>query len=200
MTDAARLDEAFTRVRRVDFLPPEQRGNAGQDTALQIGYGQTNSQPRTVRAMLDLLDVSPGQRELDVGCGSGWSTALLADLVGPAGEVVGVEIVPELVDWGRRNLETYGMGWAGIEQADHDVLGAPQRAPFDRVLVSAEATRIPGDLVEQLRVDGIMVVPVAGRMTVVRRTDGDPEISSEGRYSFVPLIEPQGRPLRPGSA
>jgi protein-L-isoaspartate(D-aspartate) O-methyltransferase len=190
MTDAVRLDEAFTRVRREDFLPPEQRGFAGHDTALQIGHGQTNSQPRTVRAMLDLLDLSEGQRVLDVGCGSGWSTALLADLVGSDGEVVGVEIVPELVAWGRRNLEAYGMDWAGIEQAIDGVLGFPERAPYDRVLVSAEATRVPESLVAQLGVGGVMVVPVAGQMTVVRRTDGEPEISNEGRYSFVPLIEP----------
>lgn len=190
MTDADRLRGAFERVRRVDFLPSEQHGFAGENAALPIGHGQTNSQPSTVRDMLELLDVQPGHRVLDVGCGSGWTTALLGDLVGPAGEVVGVEVVPELTEWGRANLRRYDMAWASIEQARADVLGLPERAPYDRILVSAQATTLPVELVSQLEVGGLMVVPVGGRMTVVRRTDGEPEISRAGWYTFVPLVEP----------
>jgi len=190
MTAPDRVRAAFTHVRRVDFLPADQRGAAGQDSALRIGHGQTNSQPSTVRRMLELLEVAPGHRVLDVGCGSGWTTALLGDLVGPAGEVVGVEIVPELVRWGRENLAAYPQTWTSIVQADPEVLGLPERAPFDRVLVSAGATVVPSALVDQLVVGGLMVVPVAGRMTVVRRTAGAPEVHREGYYSFVPLLEP----------
>ncbi|GAB2744604.1 protein-L-isoaspartate O-methyltransferase family protein [Nocardioides pakistanensis] len=190
MTDADRLRGAFERVRRVDFLPPEQHGFAGENAALPIGHGQTNSQPSTVRDMLELLDVQPGHRVLDVGCGSGWTTALLGDLVGPAGEVVGVEVVPELTEWGRANLRRYDMAWTSIEQARAGVLGLPERAPYDRILVSAQATTLPVELVSQLEVGGLMVVPVGGRMTVVRRTDGEPEISRAGWYTFVPLVEP----------
>lgn len=190
MTDRDRLDAAFERIRRADFLPPEQHGFAREDAALPIGYGQTNSQPSTVREMLDLLDVERGQRVLDVGCGSGWTTALLGDLVGADGEVVGVEIVPELVTCGRENVRSYAMPWTCVEQAGEGVLGVPERAPYDRVLVSAEASRVPHELVEQLVVGGVMVVPVRGRMTVVRRTAGEPEVRQEGWYSFVPLIEP----------
>jgi protein-L-isoaspartate(D-aspartate) O-methyltransferase len=190
MSEPDRLAETFERVRRSDFLPAGQHGFAHEDAALPIGYDQTNSQPSTVRAMLDLLDVAPGQRVLDVGCGSGWTTALLGALVGPGGQVVGLEIVPELVAWGRENLATYAMSWARIEQAGEDVLGLPEEAPYDRVLVSAEASRLPAELVEQLAVGGVMVVPVRGRMTVVRRTAGEPEVSLEGWYSFVPLVEP----------
>ncbi len=190
MTDAGRLDAAFDRVRRTDFLPRNQQRFAGDDTALSIGYGQTNSQPSTVRAMLDLLDVEPGHRVLDVGCGSAWTTALLGHLVGPEGEVVGVEIVPELVSWGRANLASYDMPWTSVRQAGEGVLGAPESAPYDRVLVSAEATRLPGELLDQLVGGGLMVVPVEGRMTVVRRTADGPEVSHEGWYWFVPLVEP----------
>ncbi len=190
MTPEERLDAAFVRVRRSDFLPVGQLGFAGEDAALPIGYGQTNSQPSTVRAMLALLDVRPGHRVLDVGCGSGWTTALLGDLVGPEGEVVGVEIVPELVTWGRENLAPYAMPWTRIEEAREDVLGVPELAPYDRVLVSAEASRIPVDLLDQLVVGGVLVVPVRGRMTVVRRTAGEPRVDREGWYSFVPLVEP----------
>lgn len=190
MTDAERLRGAFERVHRRDFLPARQLGFAREDTALPIGYGQTNSQPSTVREMLDLLDVRPATRVLDVGCGSGWTTALLGDLVGPEGEVVGVELVPELVTWGRENLTSYAMPWTRIEQASEDLLGVPELGPYDRVLVSAEASRIPAELLGQLRVGGLMVVPVRGRMTVVRRTSGEPEVHHAGWYSFVPLIEP----------
>lgn len=190
MTDSERLRAAFDRVRRSDFLPADQHGFAGEDAALPIGYGQTNSQPSTVEAMLDLLDVQPGHRVLDVGCGSGWTTALLAVLVGPEGEVVGVEIVPELVAWGRENLASYALPWARVEQARDGVLGVPELGPYDRVLVSAEATRLPTGLLEQLVPGGVMVVPVTGRMTVVRRTDGEPAVQEVGWYTFVPLIEP----------
>ncbi len=190
MTDRTRLDAAFERVDRRDFLPPKMRGFARDDAAVPIGYGQTNSQPSTVRAMLDLLAVEPGHRVLDVGCGSAWTTALLGHLVGPGGRVVGVEIVPELVTWGRQNLAAYTMPWTRIEQAADGVLGVPELGPYDRVLVSAEATELPTGLLDQLVVDGVMVVPVRGRMTVAVRTEGEPELRQEGWYSFVPLIEP----------
>ncbi len=190
MSDPTGLDRAFAQVRRRDFLPRLEHGFAGEDAALPIGHGQTNSQPSTVRAMLELLDVRPGHRVLDVGCGSGWTTALLGSLVGPRGEVAGVEIVPELVTWGRANLAAYDMPWTRVVQAHEGVLGLPQGAPYDRVLVSAEASRLPRELVDQLVVGGVMVVPVRGRMTVVRRTQGEPDLRLEGWYSFVPLVEP----------
>lgn len=190
MGDPERVRTAFERVQRADFLPPGKRGFAREDAAVPIGHGQTNSQPSTVREMLELLDVDPGMRVLDVGCGSGWTTALLGDLVGPEGEVVGVELVPELVTWGRENLAGYAMPWAHIEQARDGVLGVPEQGPYDRVLVSAEATRLPEELLDQLVDRGLLVVPVRGRMTVARRTDGEAEVHHAGWYSFVPLIEP----------
>lgn len=190
MSDDDPVQAAFEQVRREDFLPPDKRGFAAADAAVPIGYGQTNSQPSTVRAMLELLEVRPGQRVLDVGCGSGWTTALLGHLVGPEGEVVGVEIVPELVAWSRDNVATYDMKWVRVEQARPEVLGLPEAGPFDRILVSAEATRVPGELVDQLADEGLLVVPVRGRMTVVRRTADGIDVRESGWYSFVPLREP----------
>lgn len=106
----ARLDdrvrEAFDVAPRAYFLPEEARSQASFDGPFSIGHGQTNSQPRTVAAMLELLDVRPGHRVLDVGSGSGWTTGLLAALAGPDGEVLGLEIVPELAEWGAANLAT----------------------------------------------------------------------------------------------
>ena len=106
--------EAFRAVPRHGFLPRSERGRASYDGPIAIGDGQTNSQPRTVDAMLRLLDVDRGMRVLDVGAGSGWTTALLAELVGPTGSVLGVEIAPRLVAWGSANLAAAQFPWASI--------------------------------------------------------------------------------------
>jgi protein-L-isoaspartate(D-aspartate) O-methyltransferase len=182
-----RLSAAFATVPRSDFLPRHQRSSAGQDRALFIGHGQTGSQPTTVRNMLQLLDPQPGQRILDVGSGSGWTTALLATLVTSSGRIYGVELVPELTAWGRANLARYDVGWASIHQADPDRLGLPEHAPYDRILVSAEAPELPAPLVEQLGPGGRMVIPVAGRLSVVDRTSAGIEVRRVGHYAFVPL-------------
>src|SRR3954451_18012514 len=120
-----RVAEAFGAVARESFLPDHQRRSSSYDGPLPIGHGQTNSQPRTVEAMLRLLDVREGHKVLDVGSGSGWTTALLARLTGPAGRVLGVELEPELVEFGGANLERAGVPWASINDAVPGVLGLP---------------------------------------------------------------------------
>ncbi|WP_275745096.1 protein-L-isoaspartate O-methyltransferase [Nocardioides sp. YIM 152315] len=182
------VSEAFRAVPRAWFLPEQERGRDSYDGPIPIGGGQTNSQPRTVEAMLRLLDVRPGDRVLDIGAGSGWTTGLLAQLVGAEGEVLGLELEPELVGFGRSNLRRGDWPWARIEQAEHGILGDPGGAPYDRVLVSAEALELPADLVAQLGDDGRMVVPVNGEMLLVEaRGDGRPQVSRHGFYRFVPL-------------
>ena len=176
---------AFAAHPRADFLPARARSRASYDGPLPIAAGQTNSQPRTVAAMLRLLAVRPGQRVLDVGSGSGWTTALLAHLVGPDGEVVGVELEPELVAFGRANLAATDQPWASITRATPRVLGVPDRAPYDRILVSAEPHELPDELIAQLADDGILVIPVAG--TMLRVTHPGAVVTRHGRYRFVPL-------------
>jgi protein-L-isoaspartate(D-aspartate) O-methyltransferase len=191
--DDDRVRAAFAAVDRRRFLPRHERRFADLDRPLPIGHDQTNSQPRTVADMLELLEVQPGQRVLDVGSGSGWTTALLAQLVGPSGEVLGVERVPELAEWGARNLAEMDTPWATIHHAQPGVLGLPEHGPFDRILVSAEAEDLPQPLVDQLASPGRMVIPVRGRMVLVTRVRrGDVAVSVHGHYSFVPLIVDPG--------
>ena len=176
---------------RERFLPRGVRRRAGHDGPLDIGHGQTNSQPRTVADMIELLDVRPGQRVLDVGSGSGWTTALLAELVGREGSVLGVERVPDLVVSGSAALTAERMPWASVRAATPGVLGAPDEAPFDRILVSAMAPVLPEELVVQLGANGILVVPVHGRMVRLQRDNaaaGGRRVTSHGAYRFVPLV------------
>lgn len=180
------MSDAFAATPRAGFLPRLARGRAAHDGPILIGRGQTCSQPRTVEAMLRLLAVRTGDRVLDVGAGSGWTTALLAHLTGPTGEVVGVELEPELVAFGRGNLAAAGRPWARIEQAVPGALGWPDGAPYDRVLVSAEARELPAALVAQLTEDGRMVAPVSGTMLLVEGRDGR-RVTEHGGYRFVPL-------------
>lgn len=180
--------EAFRAVPRAEFLRAGDRRRAAYDGPIAIGHGQTNSQPRTVADMLRLLDVRPGHRVLDVGAGSGWTTALLAHLVGPQGLVIGVERVAEITEFGATNLAAAGMPWARLRLAEPDILGAPDEGPYDRILVSAQPKVLPQSLIDQLRMGGVMVIPVGARMLrVVRTTDGH-NISTHGYYRFVPLV------------
>jgi protein-L-isoaspartate(D-aspartate) O-methyltransferase len=182
-----RVTEAFAAAPRTWFLPEQERERASYDGPLPIGHEQTNSQPRTVEAMLRLLDVPVGARVLDVGSGSGWTTGLLAHLVGPDGEVEGRELEPALVEFGRANLARGDWPWARIEPAEPGLLGNPAGAPYDRILVSADADELPAALVDQLAEGGRMVVPVGGRMLVVERIEGETRVTRHGHYRFVPL-------------
>ena len=179
------VSDAFAATPRRDFLPRGVRRRAAYDGPLAIAAGQTNSQPRTVDDMLRLLDVRPGQRVLDVGAGSGWTTALLAHLVGPSGVVVGVELEPSLVTFGAGNLAAVDRPWASIRLATPGVLGDPDGAPYDRILVSAMPDSLPLPLVDQLADDGVLVIPVAG--TMLRVTQPGAVVTEHGRYRFVPL-------------
>lgn len=182
-----RVRDAFLAVDRAAFVPAGLRAEAYGNYPLPIGADQTISQPLTVALMLEELSVGPGMRVLDVGSGSGWSTALLAHLVGSDGEVFAVERVPELVALGRENLSSFGVEVSVVDAGG--VLGVPSKAPFDRVLVSAAADEVPAALVNQLVVGGLMVLPVRDSLVTVRREEeGYSVVGRREGFRFVPLV------------
>lgn len=189
-TEHSQVVAALAAVPRASFLPLEVQASAAIDEPLPIGHGATNSQPWTVQFMLELLHVSAGAKVLDVGSGSGWTTALLAQLTGPSGSVLGVEIVGDLVTMGREHLARFPLPWARIEPARATALGAPDEAPFDRILVSADPGGIPAELEQQLALGGRLVTPASGVMWVVDRDhEGWHREPVTGyRFAFVPLV------------
>lgn len=179
---------ACEAVDRRDFVLPELRERAYENFPLPLGHEVTISQPYTVAYMLELLSPQAGSTVLDVGSGSGWTTALLGHIVGNHGRVIGVELVPELVVFGRNNLARYGMKYAEIIQANPDALGYPNHAPYDRILVSAALSSIPHELLSQLAVGGIMVLPVQHSLVKVTK-NSEMEYTTEEHpgFIFVPL-------------
>ena len=183
-----RIIEAFRAVDRNDFVPEEYAEEAYEDYPVPIGYGQTISQPYTVAFMLELLQPASGDKILDVGSGSGWTTVLLAQIVGPSGHVIGVEVKPELVEYGGQNLAKYDFAHATIRSASSKI-GAPDEAPFDCILVSAAGTEVPHELVAQLKTGGTMVVPVESAILKIRKDrNGKTHTETYEGFAFVPLI------------
>ncbi|MDA3958183.1 hypothetical protein [Oceanispirochaeta sp.] len=180
------IEKAFRRINRADFVLPEFTSNPYGDFPLPIGWNQTISQPYTVAFMLNLLQIEPGQSVLDIGSGSGWTTALLAAIVGSEGEVLGLERLPELVSFGRGNLAKYPDLPARIHPSGPDP-GMPGKK-YDRILVSASADHFPEALGNQLKNGGIMVIPVDHSIWTVRRTSEGLETKTVYGFSFVPLI------------
>jgi protein-L-isoaspartate(D-aspartate) O-methyltransferase len=152
--------EAMARVPRHLFVRPEDRARAWDDCALPLGCGATISQPLMVATMTELVLPVPGDRVLEVGTGSGYQAAVLAEL---GCEVYSVECVPDLADAARRRLAALGYGRVEVRCGD-GTEGWPEAAPFDAILVTAGAPSVPETLVEQLAVGGRLVVPVGDRM------------------------------------
>jgi len=185
------LVNAIQRIDRKDFVIAEEKINAYQDYPLPIGYGQTVSQPSTVAFMLELLDPQQGEKILDIGSGSGRTTALLAKMVGPKGHVYGVDIIPELVKWGQENINKYKLPQAKISLAT-DKYGLSKHAPYNKILVSAAGEEIPSELIEQLKIGGKMLIPIKNKVIcLTKEIDGTMGIEEFGEFTFVPLINPK---------
>lgn len=179
--------DALSSIDRINFVRPEELNRAYMDNPLSIGYGQTISQPYTVVFMLELLQPEKGNKVLDIGSGSGWTTALLAYIVQKEGSVLGMEKVSDLVKFGKNNIEKYNFTNAKIVQSEEE-LGKPEEQ-FDRILVSAAARKVPDELVEQLKIGGRMVIPVQSSIYKVDKISEE-QVEKDENYgfSFVPLI------------
>jgi protein-L-isoaspartate(D-aspartate) O-methyltransferase len=189
------IKEAFIAIDRADFVHEDYLPEVYEDYALPIGYAQKMTQPTTLAFMLELLDVKPDSEILNIGSGSGWTTALLAHVTNEGGSVLGVEIIPELVEQSQKNLEKYNFNHARIMQSAKNKIGSPQDdkdtyepeddngsasesgiVQYDRILVNAATEFIPEELIEQLRSDGVMVIPVGESILQIKKLDGHDEL------------------------
>jgi protein-L-isoaspartate(D-aspartate) O-methyltransferase len=181
---------AFRLIRRRDFMPEEIAIQESINAPLPIGHGATISQPLTVAYMFELLKPAAGQNILDVGSGSGWTAALLAQMVGPKGRVSAIERIAELKEFGQKNAKKFNFTNLKFYCRD-GTKGLPNKAPFDRILVSAAAAEIPKALKDQLKVGGRMVIPTAAEdIRLIEKIGSDKfkEKVYQG-FVFVPLIE-----------
>ena len=175
-----RVLDAMRRVPRELFVPPEERVHAYEDCALPIGFGQTISQPYVVALTCAALRLRGQEHVLDVGSGSGYQAAVLAEL---AASVVGVERIPELATAARHNLAAAG---SAVEVLTADgANGVPERAPFDAIAVAAAADELPPALLEQLAPGGRMVIPLRDELVVVMP---GPKLQALAPVRFVPLV------------
>lgn len=186
-----RVLAAMVAVPRELFVPPELRAHAYDDAALPIGHDATISQPAMVARICEELRLEGGERVLDVGTGSGYQAAVLAEL---AAEVVGIERVPELARGARAALA--GAGYDVDVRVGDGTLGVPERAPYDGIAVAAAAPRPPATLVAQLAPGGRLVVPVGSRrdqrLEVLVRTERGAEVIRSVPCRFVPLVGAEG--------
>ncbi|GIW65621.1 MAG: protein-L-isoaspartate O-methyltransferase [Candidatus Parcubacteria bacterium] len=182
---------AFLKIDRKDFVRPENLFEAYADYPLPIGNGQTISQPWTVAFMLELLQPQEGIKILDVGFGSGWTTALLAQIVSDKGKVYGIEIFPEIFEFGKNNIEKYNFFKKNIVKLKlgDGSKGWKEYSPFDRILVNASTDEIPSNLIEQLNTNGIMIIPdKEGINQIFKDNDGNIEKRYYYGFKFVPLL------------
>ncbi len=191
---------AMKKVPRVLFLPERSVEYASVDAPLPIGWGQTVSAPHMVAIMNEALELHVGNRVLEVGAGCGWHAATISEIVAPKdssrserGHVYTVEMVAELAQLSRENIMRHGFGDRVTVIHGDGSLGYPEQSPYDRILVTAAAPEIPPPLVEQLKVGGVLVIPVGSvhlfqsLIRIRKNADGSLARENLGGVAFVPL-------------
>jgi len=186
--------DAMLSVPRHEFLPENRRTYSYNDSPISIGFGQTISAPHMVAMMTEYLDVKPEHKILEIGSGSGYQAAILAELANK-GKIITVERIKELADFARENLNR--LKYKNVEIIHWEgTRGYEKEAPYDRIIVTAAAPKIPDALIEQLKNNGKMLIPVGGRMMqtllLVEKKNGKIKKRDICGCVFVPLIGKNG--------
>ncbi len=192
-------------VTRAKFLPADAQPYSATDTPLQIGCGQTVSAPHMVGIMNEALELQMGQKILEVGAGSGWHAATIAEIVASKqaprsewGHVYTVEINATLAETARKNIMNTGFGDRVTIVVNDGSKGYAEKAPYDRILVAAAAPEVPKPLIEQLKTGGILIIPVGSAslfqtlLKVMKGADGKVDEQNLGGVAFVPLTGEYG--------
>ena len=181
---------AFSKVKRENFVPEKAKEYSYEDTALPIGKGQTISQPYTIAMMFSLLELKKGQKVLEIGSGCGYALALISKIIGPKGKVFGIEVIKELIVILKKNLKAY----KNIKIYNRNGrFGLKEKANFDRILISASSDEIPEPLINQLKNNGIIVAPLGSgfeqSLIAFKKIQGKLKLKKEiPGFIFVPLV------------
>ncbi len=199
------IAQAMRRVPRTNFVPADMQAYSSSDSPLQIGFGQSVSAPHMVAVMNEALQLQVGCKVLEVGAGSGWQAATIAEVVAPQeaprsewGHVYTLEVVPALAETARKNVVNAGYGDRVTILHGDGSKGYAQKAPFDRIAVTAAAPKVPKPLIDQLKSGGVLLVPVGSPMLFQflmkysKLADGKIKEENLGGVSFVPLAGEYG--------
>ncbi|HLG24879.1 MAG TPA: protein-L-isoaspartate(D-aspartate) O-methyltransferase [Candidatus Nanoarchaeia archaeon] len=182
---------AFKKIKRGDFVAGSLRQAAYNDMPLPLIRGKTISQPTTVMLMTSALELKKGERVFEIGTGSGYQSAIISQIVGPKGEVISTEVVPELVQFAKQNLQKAGIKNVFVYEEDGSK-GMQSKAPFDKIIITAACKEFPKELVNQLKTGGIIVGPVGNlheqeMIGGVKDRNGKLELEFLGQFLFTPM-------------
>ncbi|MBI3027743.1 protein-L-isoaspartate(D-aspartate) O-methyltransferase [Candidatus Woesearchaeota archaeon] len=187
---------AFKEVKREDFIPAELINAAYNDMPLPLLRGKTISQPTTVMIMTHALELENGEKVFEVGTGSGYQAAIIANIVGPKGKVMTTEVVPELVSFAKQNLKKAQIKNVFVYEDDGSN-GMPSEAPFDKIIITAACREFPKQLIEQLKPEGIIVGPVGSKQEQemvrgIKDKNSHLELEFLGPFLFTPMYGKYG--------
>lgn len=189
------VEKAFLNIPRENFIPSALESHAYYDTPLEIGHNQTISAPHMVAIMAEAIDLKKGQKILEIGAGSGYHAAIIAEIIGEKGHVYSVERIKKLAEIAEKNLKKTNIRNVKVEVGDGS-LGLSEYAPYDRIYVTCASPGIPDPLIEQLKDDGKLLIPVGKRICQLKLLEKKPEEKIEsndlGGCAFVPLVGKHG--------
>lgn len=195
-----KVRKAMEKVPREEFLPASNRPYAYVDQPLPIGEGQTISAPHMVAMICEILSLEEGMKVLEIGTGFGYNAAVVAEIIGPTGHLYSIERINSLAETAKDNLKRTGYAENVTVILGDGTKGYPEKMPFDRIYGTASAPKLPEPLEEQLKIDGILLIPVGEHrymqelIVITRKSEDKYEKKSIGGVAFVPMIGEHGWP------